>query len=124
MCRVSSRLKALVLPLLYRNVVLGVTTLNDGLTAMFHKGNQGLRHIRSIRVVELHSLEPYTRGGKSPWTVYFDSGRHLRALKNLLRLVPKHRLRFFQQVDMAIGTLSTGADAGIGFASTETNMAW
>jgi hypothetical protein len=85
LCLVSKEMHALVLPFLYRNVVLSLQMLEHRLGVIFVPGHAGLSHIRALKF-----KEPY------PMCPGFNSAKHLQALYKLLALIPKNSLRVFE----------------------------
>lgn len=85
LCLVSKETRGLVLPCLYRTVVLSVNMLQHRLLSIFVPGHAGLSHIRALRFQERYSMSPA-----------FDSARHLPVLYGLLTLIPKNSLRVFE----------------------------
>ena len=74
-----------MLPYLYRHVAFHVFWLKQNLYNMFTPTNQGLPHIRSLRI-------------EDSCTPMFDNFKHLPVLGHLLTVIPKNVLRIFESV--------------------------
>ena len=77
---------ALMLPYLYRRVILNVSVLDKDRAVILTADDPGLSHVHTLRMMD------------TPYVQVFDNERHLPSLLQLLERLPMNSLRVFESV--------------------------